>query len=120
MGSKNVSNRYFISTDDNLVKRDFQDFFDNWGQFVVIRAYGGGSMEIQFTCRKDKNSSEEDGLINAKAEISTILSQMAVSSPSFSTTAQSSNSSLQSGSSFSASSMVNWNGGDTNHQVCTK
>jgi len=27
--------------------RDIQDFFNNWGQYVVVQAYAGGSMEVQ-------------------------------------------------------------------------
>ena len=41
--------------------RDIQDFFNNWGQYVVVQAYAGGSMEVQIT---SVASGESDGINN--------------------------------------------------------
>ncbi len=41
--------------------RDLQDFFNNWGQYVVVQAYAGGSMEVKLSV---VHNDESDGISN--------------------------------------------------------
>ena len=102
--------------------RDIQDFFNNWGQYVVVQAYAGGSMEVQLSTVHSEESDGISNLIEARIKISGMLHSLATATPKTSYEAgMIGNNSVTEKESFSmASSSVNWKGGSTDLQVKSK
>ena len=53
---------------DRSMRDNYLEFFNNWGHYVVISAYGGGSVELKFKgnssdCRSSINKSAKFGLM---------------------------------------------------------
>ena len=98
-----------------------QDFFNNWGQYVVVQAYAGGSMEVQLSNTRDEESDGASSLIAARVKISAMMHTVEASQDgpqvSYGIGGKRGKESLGSDKFFAGSSTINWTGGDTDFQV---
>ncbi|TRY63467.1 hypothetical protein TCAL_11839 [Tigriopus californicus] len=101
--------------------RDIRDFFNNWGQYVVVQSYAGGSMEVQISCLQSGESDGINNLIAARLKISGMLHSLGTATPgpksSLNFGMEKGMAQMASESMSMSSSSVNWNGGDTNYQM---
>lgn len=89
-------------------RKVFEDFFKDWGQYLIISASGGGSVELNSSVSLDEKADSKEQLAGAKAQLESKFLSLSGGGNIFYENSSSDNISSQ-----LLSSKVTWKGGKT-------